>query len=131
MGTDDRSEFIPTNMRLGASLMVPIDEYNKFSISADANKLLVPTYPQQEDGESTEAYQERVQKDYYDVSSIAGIFKSFGDAPADSRRSCRKCGGVSAANTPTTTGSASGPATTTRVRIKVTASTSPSELDSR
>ncbi|GJG66612.1 hypothetical protein PRLR6025_00810 [Prevotella lacticifex] len=81
MGTDDRSEFIPTNMRLGASLMVPIDEYNKFSISADANKLLVPTYPQQEDGESTEAYQERVQKDYYDVSSIAGIFKSFGDAP--------------------------------------------------
>lgn len=81
MGTDDRSEFIPTNMRLGASLMVPIDEYNKFSISADANKLLVPTYPQQEDGESTEAYQDRVQKDYYDVSSIAGIFKSFGDAP--------------------------------------------------
>lgn len=81
MGTDDRSEFIPTNMRLGASLVVPIDEYNKFSISADANKLLVPTYPQQEDGESTEAYQERVQKDYYDVSSIAGIFKSFGDAP--------------------------------------------------
>lgn len=81
MGTDDRSEFIPMNMRLGASLMVPIDEYNKFSISADANKLLVPTYPQQEDGESTEAYQDRVQKDYYDVSSIAGIFKSFGDAP--------------------------------------------------
>ncbi len=81
MGTDDRSEFIPTNMRFGASLMVPIDEYNKFSISADANKLLVPTYPQQEDGESTEAYQDRVQKDYYDVSSIAGIFKSFGDAP--------------------------------------------------
>ena len=81
MGTDDRSEFIPTNMRLGASLMVPIDEYNKFSISADANKLLVPTYPQQKDGESTEAYQDRVQKDYYDVSSIAGIFKSFGDAP--------------------------------------------------
>lgn len=81
MGTDDRSEFIPTNMRLGASLMVPIDEYNKFSISADANKLLVPTYPQQEDGESTEAYQDRVQKNYYDVSSIAGIFKSFGDAP--------------------------------------------------
>lgn len=81
MGTDDRSEFIPTNMRLGASLIVPIDEYNKFSISADANKLLVPTYPQQKDGESTEAYQDRVQKDYYDVSSIAGIFKSFGDAP--------------------------------------------------
>ena len=41
----------------------------------------MPTYPKQEDGESTEDYQERVQKDYYDVSSISGIFKSFSDAP--------------------------------------------------
>lgn len=80
-GGDNNAEFIPTNMRLGASLMIPIDEYNRFTIAADANKLLVPTYPKQEDGESTEDYQERVQKDYYDVSSISGIFKSFGDAP--------------------------------------------------
>lgn len=80
-GGDDNSEFIPTNMRLGASLMIPIDEFNRLTIAADANKLLVPTYPQQEEGESTEDYQERVQKDYYDVSSISGIFKSFGDAP--------------------------------------------------
>jgi len=80
-GGDDNSEFIPTNMRLGVALMVPIDEYNRFTIAADANKLLVPTYPKQEEGESTEAYQQRVQKDYYDVSSISGIFKSFGDAP--------------------------------------------------
>ena len=80
-GGDNNSEFIPTNMRLGASLMIPIDEYNRFTIAADANKLLVPTYPKQEYGESTEDYQERVQKNYYDVSSISGIFKSFGDAP--------------------------------------------------
>ncbi len=80
-GGDDNSEFIPTNMRLGASLMVPVDEYNRFTIAADANKLLVPTYPKQNDGESIEDYQERVQRDYYDVSSISGIFKSFGDAP--------------------------------------------------
>ena len=80
-GGDDNSEFIPANMRIGAALMVPIDEYNRFTIAADANKLLVPTYPLQEDGESTEDYQQRVQKDYYDISSISGIFKSFGDAP--------------------------------------------------
>ena len=80
-GGDDNSEFIPTNLRLGASLMVPIDEFNRFTIAADANKLLVPTYPKQMDGESTEDYQERVQKNYYNVSSISGIFKSFGDAP--------------------------------------------------
>ena len=80
-GGDDNSEFIPTNLRLGASLMIPVDEYNRFTIAADANKLLVPTYPKQEEGESTEAYQQRVQKDYYDISSISGIVKSFGDAP--------------------------------------------------
>lgn len=79
-GTDD-SEFIPTNLRLGGSLMIPIDDYNRFTIAADANKLLIPTYPQQKDGESTEDYQKRKQKDYYDLSSIGGIFKSFGDAP--------------------------------------------------
>ena len=81
MGEDANSEFIPTNIRLGASLMIPVDEYNRFTIAADANKLLVPTYPHQNEGESTEDYQRRVQKDYYDVSSIGGIFKSFGDAP--------------------------------------------------
>ena len=80
-GGDDRSEFIPTNLRLGASLMVPIDEYNRFSIAADANKLLVPTYPKINDGESTSDYEDRVQREYYDVSSISGIFKSFSDAP--------------------------------------------------
>ena len=80
-GGDDNSEFIPTNLRLGAALMVPVDEYNGFTITADANKLLVPTYPKQNEGESTEDYMERVQRDYYDVSSISGIFKSFGDAP--------------------------------------------------
>ena len=80
-GGTDNSEFIPTNLRLGGSLMIPIDEYNRFTIAADANKLLIPTYPQQKDGESSEDYERRVQKEYYDLSSIGGIFKSFGDAP--------------------------------------------------
>ena len=80
-GGSDDSEFIPTNMRLGASLMVPVDEYSRFTIAADANKLLVPTFPIQEENESQEDYNRRIQTDYYDVSSIAGIFKSFGDAP--------------------------------------------------
>ena len=80
-GGDDNSEFIPTNLRLGASLMVPVDEYNRFTIALDANKLLVPTYPKRNEGEENEDYAQRVQKDYYDVSSISGIFKSFNDAP--------------------------------------------------
>ena len=57
------------------------DEFNKFTVAADANKLLVPTYPIQRDNESSTDYEARLQKDYYDVSSISGIFKSFSDAP--------------------------------------------------
>ena len=80
-GGDEHSEFIPTNMRLGASLMIPVDEYNRFTIAADANKLLVPTYPKQKEEETSQEYQDRLEKDYFDVSSISGMFKSFNDAP--------------------------------------------------
>ncbi len=78
---DEQSQFLPCNMRLGASVMIPIDEYNRFSFAVDANKLLVPTVPVQEDGESSSEYQQRVIEEYSDVSSISGIFKSFSDAP--------------------------------------------------
>ena len=75
------SQFLPANLRLGASLMIPLDEYNKLTIAADASKYLVPTIPQQEDGEDNADYEDRVHKQYNDVSSISGIFKSFSDAP--------------------------------------------------
>ena len=78
---DDESQFLPANLRIGASLMIPVDEYNRFSISADANKLLVPTVPRQEEGESNSDYQDRVRREHSDISAISGIFKSFGDAP--------------------------------------------------
>ena len=78
---DERSNFLPANMRLGASLMVPVDEYNRFTIAADANKLLVPTVPKQNEGESKEEYEQRVIDEYDNVSAISGIFKSFHDAP--------------------------------------------------
>lgn len=86
-GGSDNSEFIPTNLRIGASLMIPVDEYNRFTIAADANKLLVPTYPSEAqyndapDKANYNDYTDYVQKKYYDISSISGIFKSFGDAP--------------------------------------------------
>lgn len=78
---DEQSQFLPANLRIGASLMVPVDEYNRFSISADANKLLVPTVPAQYEGESSADYRQRVIDEYSDVGSISGIFKSFSDAP--------------------------------------------------
>ena len=92
------NEFIPTNLRLGASLTVPIDEYNSFAISADVNKLMVPTKPtykqyMEENNpdispddpnymQEISAYNEWVASTgYNELSPIAGIFKSFSDAP--------------------------------------------------
>lgn len=78
---EEYSEFLPANLRLGASLMIPIDEYNRITLAADANKFLVPTVPQQEEGEDAAEYKDRVLREYNDVSAISGIFKSFSDAP--------------------------------------------------
>lgn len=87
------NQFIPTNMRLGASFMVPIDDYNTLTFSADLNKLMVPTRPSysqflkenEYDPNDNDRYTEYndwlVTSGYNDVSSIAGIFKSFADAP--------------------------------------------------
>lgn len=77
---DDRSYFIPTNLRLGLSYMIPLNEYNRISISADANKLLVPSMPLQGSDETDEDYQERLDREYYNKSSISSIFTSFGDS---------------------------------------------------
>ncbi len=87
------NEFIPTNLRLGASLLIPIDEYNTISFSADLNKLMVPTRPkysqfleengyEQGDNSYYSEYQTWLESTgYNDVSPISGIFKSFSDAP--------------------------------------------------
>ena len=84
------SEFLPTNLRLGLSFLIPFDEYNTLTIAADANKLLVPTRPTFEQyieatgagSEDYSGYRAWLEGEgYYNVSSITGIFKSFSDAP--------------------------------------------------
>lgn len=77
---DDRSFFIPTNLRLGLNYMMPLNEYNRLSFSADVNKLLVPSMPLQKEDETDEDFQERLNNEYYNKSSISGIFSSFGDS---------------------------------------------------
>lgn len=94
------NQFIPTNLRLGASVMIPVDEYNTFSISADVNKLMVPTKPtyrqflesdyakengvdpNDEEYAFSSVYNDYLEDiGYNDMSPITGIFKSFADAP--------------------------------------------------
>jgi hypothetical protein len=73
-------DFIPTNLKLGASYTTALDDYNTFTFTADINKLLVPTPPK-----DTTTY------DNGDVifpgginsdkSVVGGMFSSFTDAP--------------------------------------------------
>lgn len=74
------SLFLPANMRLGVSLGYPVGKNHTLSFSLDLNKLLVPTPQLPEEGETAEEAQQRIDN-YESVSSIAGIFKSLGDAP--------------------------------------------------
>lgn len=82
---EDYSYFIPTTLRLGVGLTVPLNEYNKLAFNVEASKLLVPSKPLKKiiDGEEEddEEYNERIRKEYYEISSISGIFKSFHDSP--------------------------------------------------
>ena len=87
------NQFIPTNLRLGASLLIPLNEYNTISVSLDLNKLMVPTKPsyskfleengyEQGDNSYYSEYQTWLESTgYNDISPISGIFKSFSDAP--------------------------------------------------
>lgn len=62
----DQKDFLPTNLRLGTALSLNADEFNKFTLAIDANKLLVPT-----PNASTTT-----------VQTVPGaLFSSFGDAP--------------------------------------------------
>lgn len=78
---DDYSYFIPTRMRLGLNLTLPLNEYNRLAFNVEASKLLVPSKPLQMDDETDVDYNDRLTTEYYNCSSISGIFKSFGDSP--------------------------------------------------
>ncbi len=73
--------YIPTNLRLGASLTYPLDDYNTIAFNADINKLLVPTPPVKGDTETDADYIQRVHDYNNKNSALSGIFKSFSDAP--------------------------------------------------
>jgi hypothetical protein len=73
------NNFLPTNMKLGGSLLYPLDDYNTMSFNLDINKYMIPTPPDMR--EMTTEEKEKALRNYYDIAPIYGIFKSFGDAP--------------------------------------------------
>ena len=124
-GGDDNSEFIPTNLRLGVNFLIPINEYNKFSIAADANKLLVPTIQNR-----TKAKPIRIIRIVY-----SGIITIYPPLPVFSRvlvmpptvlrKKCKRYNGAWAWSTYIMTAFRFVPVTITRAKTRETASTSP------
>ncbi len=89
----NRQQFIPTNLRVGGAFEYPFDEYNTLTVAVDLNKLLVPTPPKMLYGNETEeeiAANEQAWEDHWNISSIGGIFKSFGDAPGGFREELKE-----------------------------------------
>jgi hypothetical protein len=75
-----QSNFIPTNLRLGPSFTLNIDDYNSIAFSLDLSKLLVPTPPVTQYDSVSKSYVIIKGMDN-NVSPIRGIFQSFYDAP--------------------------------------------------
>ena len=75
----DTRNFILANMCLGVSYELPFDDYNRLMITAEANKMLVPTYNSKfaNDGDGGR-YD---QTDFSNISSTNGWWQSFCDAP--------------------------------------------------
>ena len=65
------SNFIPTNFKAGIAAIKTIDAHNKFTITLDANKLMVPT----------PVIDPVTKKLKQPDTAIGGILGSFGDAP--------------------------------------------------
>jgi hypothetical protein len=75
----DTQNFIPANVRLGASYELPFDDYNRLMISAEANKMLVPTFGSKFANNGAGGRYD--QTDYSEISSPTGWWQSFCDAP--------------------------------------------------
>jgi Type IX secretion system protein PorV len=88
--SDNGSNFLPSNLKVGTGFDFIFDDYNKVAVNLEFNKLLVPT-PQipvpidlNGDGDTTDALENGVSQsnnDYNKIGWVSGIFKSFGDAP--------------------------------------------------
>ena len=70
---DSDKEFIPTNLRIGSAYKHQIDRNNSITMSLDMNKLLVPSYYDDNDDDGDNVYSN-------DQSVMSGIFSSFSDA---------------------------------------------------
>ncbi len=123
----ENSEFIPANMRLGASLMVPIDEYNRFTIAPTPTSCLFQPSRFRRTGSRARTMTGVCSAIITTFRASAAYSRASATRPEGSRRSCRRYAGASARSMFTTTSSACARAITMSPRTRETANTSPSE----
>ena len=84
------SNFLPSNLKVGAGFDFILDEYNKVALNLEFAKLLVPTPIEPKpvdlngDGDTNDANEDGIAQaniDYDKIGWTSGIIKSFGDAP--------------------------------------------------
>ena len=78
------SNFMPTNLGIGASYLFPFDAYNRIALNVDLNKLMVPSRRSKYAtgfNQSDPATWAMSDKQYSEISVVKGIFTSFSDAP--------------------------------------------------
>lgn len=83
---DAEADFIPINLKFGGYINFHIDEYNEIAITADLNKLLVPTQPYIDpDSVTSTGEPVIVVGRSSDVGVPEGMIQSFYDAPGGAR----------------------------------------------
>lgn len=85
------SNFIPANLRIGASYEVAFDQYNRLMASVECNRMLVPSQKSKfasgigdKSGDNKYEWDETSQE-FSKVSSPNGWWQSFADAPRGSK----------------------------------------------
>jgi len=94
--TSTERDFIPTNLRLGPSLTLTLDDYNQISFMIDFNKLLVPSPPIYSMDSNNIPIRDPdgnlIIEDGMDpnVGIVEGMIQSFHDAPGGMKEEMRE-----------------------------------------
>lgn len=80
----NHQNFIPANMRIGASYELPFDKYNRLMFAVECNRMLVPS--QKSKYASGDNYMwDSSSEEFSKISSPRGWWQSFVDAPRGSK----------------------------------------------
>lgn len=120
---DQKSDFIPMNLKLGTAGTLNLDNYNKITLAIDFNKLLVPTPPVYNND------MEIIDGKDPNVSVPVAIFQSFYDAPGGFSEEIREITSSIGVDTGTMNSLPSGQVIFMRMKARVTGSISLPEQD--